>query len=98
MTSQVFPADQLTDLTATIFKAVGCNDNEADVIAKRLVNANLSGHDSHGIIRIAKYVDWIEQGGAVSAQAPKNRQSVTAALRLIDPVHGITPHRYPELV
>ena len=65
MTSQVFPADQLTDLTATIFKAVGCNDNEADVIAKRLVNANLSGHDSHGIIRIAKYVDWIEQGGAV---------------------------------
>ena len=68
MTSQVFPANQLTDLTATIFKAVGCNDNEADVIAKRLVNANLSGHDSHGIIRIAKYVDWIEQGGAVINQ------------------------------
>ena len=40
----------------------------------------------------------LEQGGAVSAQAPKNRQSVTAALRLIDPVHGITPQRYPELV
>ncbi|MBT4694914.1 MAG: malate/lactate/ureidoglycolate dehydrogenase [Planctomycetaceae bacterium] len=57
----IFPADFLIDLTRRIFLAVGSNQAEADVVAQRLVNANLSGHDSHGVIRIPTYIKWIEE-------------------------------------
>ncbi len=57
----IFQADFLTDLTRRIFAAVGSNDAEADVVARRLVNANLSGHDSHGVIRIPTYIKWIQE-------------------------------------
>ena len=57
----IFQADFLTDLTRQIFSAVGSNDAEANVVARRLVNANLSGHDSHGVIRIPTYIKWIQE-------------------------------------
>ncbi len=57
----IFQADFLTDLTRRIFSAVGSHDAEAEVVAQRLVNANLSGHDSHGVIRIPTYIKWIQE-------------------------------------
>ena len=57
----IFQAELLIDLTRRIFQAVGSNDAEAEVVAQRLVNANLSGHDSHGVIRIPTYINWIRE-------------------------------------
>ena len=57
----IFQAEFLIDLTRRIFQAVGSNDAEAEVVAQRLVNANLSGHDSHGVIRIPTYINWIRE-------------------------------------
>jgi uncharacterized oxidoreductase len=55
-------ADRLSELTAAIFRAAGCSDAEAQRIATHLVEANLVGHDSHGVIRVATYVQWLRAG------------------------------------
>jgi len=36
-------------LASRIFEAAGSNPEEARVIADHLIDANLSGHDSHGV-------------------------------------------------
>jgi hydroxycarboxylate dehydrogenase B len=45
-----------------IFVAAGSEPREADIIAAHLVDASLMGHDSHGIIRVSKYIDWLRAG------------------------------------
>lgn len=62
------PADRLKSLTASIFSAVGCNAHEADRVAHYLVEANLAGHDSHGVIRVPYYVEWVRAGKVVPNQ------------------------------
>ena len=54
--------DRLTELTAAIFHAAGCSAAEADRVAAHLVEANLVGHDSHGVIRVPSYVQWLRAG------------------------------------
>ena len=41
--------------------AAGAMPSEAQIVAKALVEANLEGHDSHGIVRVPEYVGWMEQ-------------------------------------
>jgi uncharacterized oxidoreductase len=65
-TGMKLPADRLRDLTTLIFQAAGCQLAEAERIATHLVEANLVGHDSHGVIRTATYVQWLH-GGKVQA-------------------------------
>jgi hydroxycarboxylate dehydrogenase B len=52
-------------LIAAMFERKGCNSVEATTIATRLVGANLRGHDSHGIIRSPRYVEWIDDGKVI---------------------------------
>lgn len=54
--------DRLTSLVADIFRTAGCDAAEAGRIAAHLVEANLVGHDSHGVIRVAPYVQWLKAG------------------------------------
>lgn len=53
---------QLLSLTTDLFAAAGCQRDEAARVAYHLVEANLVGHDSHGVIRIPTYVQWLEAG------------------------------------
>jgi uncharacterized oxidoreductase len=55
-------AKQLETLIAEIFERAGCMRDEAERIAMRLLGANLTGHDSHGVLRTSRYVDWLERG------------------------------------
>jgi uncharacterized oxidoreductase len=64
----IIPPDRLKRLTRSIFVAVGCNKTEADRIGHYLVEANLAGHDSHGVIRVPYYVDWAKTGKVVPNQ------------------------------
>jgi uncharacterized oxidoreductase len=52
----------LRKLGQAIFVAAGSSPVEAEIIAAHLVEASLMGHDSHGVIRIPKYVDWVRAG------------------------------------
>jgi len=40
----------------------GASEENARVVAKLLVNADLAGHDSHGVYRIPSYVKFVEEG------------------------------------
>ena len=55
-------ADRLRRLTSAILKSGGSADAEADLVAEHLVQANLAGHDSHGVGMIPAYVRHLEAG------------------------------------
>jgi uncharacterized oxidoreductase len=54
--------DRLKKLIALIFATAGCGEPEAERIGHYLVEANLAGHDSHGVIRVPPYVTWLLDG------------------------------------
>ena len=56
----VFTISQLTTLAADIFHAAGATTDESRTVAEALAEANLEGHDSHGVVRIPEYVGWME--------------------------------------
>jgi uncharacterized oxidoreductase len=60
--------ESLRRLTSSVFAAAGCPQEEAERIARYLVEANLVGHDSHGVIRVPSYVDWLRAGKVVANQ------------------------------
>ncbi len=62
------PADKLEALVAGIFRAAGCDGDEAGRISTHLLGANLAGHDSHGVARVPRYVEWLEAGYVVKGQ------------------------------
>jgi uncharacterized oxidoreductase len=57
-----FTHDQLRKTAFEIFKAAGATDEEAGITSDLLVEANLAGHDSHGVLRIPQYVRMIRNG------------------------------------
>jgi len=61
-------ADRLRELAATILDAAGSSPDEAQMVAARLVDANLTGHDSHGVIRVPQYVGQVQDGSIVPNQ------------------------------
>ena len=67
MTDKV-PAGALRSLIAETFAAAGCAPEEAGRIAENLVDANLTGHDSHGVIRVPRYLDWLREGTLKAGQ------------------------------
>jgi LDH2 family malate/lactate/ureidoglycolate dehydrogenase len=59
----------------------------AEEVARPLVRAKLSGHDSHGVIRIAQYVGQMDRGELI----PANRPSIiheTLTTLLVDAKRG----------
>src|SRR5258706_895365 len=61
----IVKADRLTYIGAALLKAAGASDEEAHAVAVGCVNANLAGHDSHGIIAIPTYIDRVKAGHIV---------------------------------
>ena len=51
---------ELEAFISAIFVAAGLSREHADEWAKMLVWANLRGTDSHGIIRIPRYIDLVK--------------------------------------
>ena len=62
-------AERLEHLVRDIFQAEGSSAEESARIALYLVRANLAGHDSHGVIRVPRYVDWKREGLIVPNQS-----------------------------
>ena len=67
--THTIPAGALRNLVAAIFRKAGCETAEAERIAFHLVSANLTGHDSHGVIRVPRYVEDIETGRTLPGQS-----------------------------
>ena len=57
----LFKAAQLATLAKDIFQAAGATPEESKIVADALTEANLEGHDSHGVVRVPEYVVWMEE-------------------------------------
>ena len=64
----LIPADTLRTLVTAVFAAAGCAPDEAGRIGQYLLSANLAGHDSHGVIRTPRYVQWLQEGKVLAGR------------------------------
>lgn len=58
----IFTQEQLNRISTEIFEAASVPPEEAQIISELLVDANLVGHDSHGVIRIPQYIKRLRNG------------------------------------
>jgi len=77
----------LRDLTRSIFAAAGSANEESDDIASHLVEANLTGHDSHGVIRIAPYLE-LKNAGKILPDRRIDLSVDAGALVVVDGMKG----------
>jgi LDH2 family malate/lactate/ureidoglycolate dehydrogenase len=63
--------ERLRDVTSRIFEGAGTPSDLAADMAQILVESNLVGHDSHGVIRIPAYVKQIKEGTLVPDARPE---------------------------
>ena len=80
-------ADQLRALTSAILEAGGSVGAEAALVAEHLVQANLAGHDSHGVGMVPAYVRHLRAGLVV----PNTRAKVVkddGAILMFDGLRG----------
>jgi uncharacterized oxidoreductase len=56
------PAAQLAEFTTQLLVAARVPRSDAEVVARSLVDANLRGYDSHGVMRVPQYVGFLERG------------------------------------
>jgi uncharacterized oxidoreductase len=59
------PAERLNEIGRALFVAAGTPPEEAEVVMRHVVAANLAGHDSHGVIQIPTYIERIKLGHIV---------------------------------
>jgi uncharacterized oxidoreductase len=67
----LFQKDSLGKAIETVVRAGGSDAREARIVAENLVTANLTGHDSHGVGMIPRYIDSLLEGGLVVNRHPK---------------------------
>ncbi|MDX2142645.1 MAG: malate/lactate/ureidoglycolate dehydrogenase [Rhodospirillaceae bacterium] len=62
MTAILVPHAKLRALVATLFEKAGSPAADARRVADHLVDANLAGHDSHGVQLVKRYIEHIQKG------------------------------------
>ena len=72
---------------ASILIASGSTPAEAEQVAANLVLANLSGHDSHGVGMLPRYIDAVAEGGLTPNTSVKVTMDIGTMLAL-DGQHG----------
>jgi uncharacterized oxidoreductase len=58
-------AERLTEIASVLLQQAGAPAEESATVARHCIDANLVGHDSHGIIQIPTYIDRIKAGHIV---------------------------------
>ena len=84
-------AGPLHGLVVAIFRHAGSAPDEAAAIADHLIEANLVGHDSHGVIRVAPYLKLVAEGGIFAnrrARIMKDAGALITVDNQIDPATG----------
>ncbi|MYD89103.1 MAG: Ldh family oxidoreductase [Caldilineaceae bacterium SB0662_bin_9] len=77
----IAPSD-LNDLVTGILHGSGLPEDQARRTAGHLVESNLMGHDSHGVMRVPGYAEQIEKGSikALGSQTVERDASATAVV------------------
>ena len=85
--AKTIDAAELQSYCERIVQAMGSSAQEARTVAANLVLANLSGHDSHGVGMLPRYVDAVLEGG-LSPNTGVRVQLDTGSLLLLDGQRG----------
>src|SRR5213596_3097967 len=78
----VFQAGPLTRAIEALVAAGGSEPREAKLVADNLVSANLTGHDSHGVGMMPRYIDALLEGGLEANRHPAATLDAGALLAL----------------
>ncbi|KAE8385338.1 Malate/L-lactate dehydrogenase [Aspergillus alliaceus] len=73
--------------TTTILTANGVPEQNAEIISKCLIQADLRGVDTHGINRIPSYMERIRQG-VLDAKANPSLKQITPVVAQVDGANG----------
>ncbi|KAB2851762.1 MAG: malate/lactate/ureidoglycolate dehydrogenase [Hyphomicrobiaceae bacterium] len=90
-------AGALSELVRDIFIKAGCSAAEGERIGRYLVSANLTGHDSHGVARVPRYLQWKKEG-VVVADRTAVVKTETPVLAVVDGLHGFGQTVAPQAV
>ena len=90
-------ARALEELVRDIFIKAGCSEAEGARIGKYLVIANLTGHDSHGVQRVPRYLQWLADGDFVPDQTVQV-VTETPVLAVLDGCYGFGQTVAPQAV
>lgn len=66
-----YTAQSLTQFAHRVLTSFGCSDIESRVVSQHLVEANLTGHDSHGIGMLPMYGAQLRDGNLIANQTPE---------------------------
>ncbi|MFK7854734.1 MAG: malate/lactate/ureidoglycolate dehydrogenase [Granulosicoccus sp.] len=86
-----YTAESVKGFTLHVLKGFGCDDNEADIVASHLLDANLAGHDSHGIGMLPLYGEQVRDANLVPNQTPLLHPA-TGAISIVDAKRGFGHH------
>ena len=87
----------LIDFVADVFGHADSSPEEARRIATYLTTANLTGHDSHGVIRVPVYIRWKKMGSVVPNQTAEVVVD-TPSLAVVDGKFGYGQTVAPQAV
>jgi len=90
-------ADALIDLVRDIFVAAGCSHKEGTQLGRSLVSSNLAGHDSHGVVRVPRYLQWKSEGAFLPDQTIEVVRQ-TPVLAVVDGCYGFGQTIAPQAV
>jgi uncharacterized oxidoreductase len=87
----------LIDFVADVFNHADSSPEEARRIATYLTTANLTGHDSHGVIRVPVYIRWKKMGSVIPNQTAELVVD-TPSLAVVDGKFGYGQTVAPQAV
>src|SRR2546428_8154590 len=93
----IIQLNNLIDFVAEVFSHSDSSPEEARRIATYLTTANLTGHDSHGVIRVPVYIRWKKTGNVVPNQTPEIVVD-TPSLAVVDGKFGYGQTVAPQAV
>ncbi len=91
------PVETAESLIGEAFAAAGCSGAEGARIAASLASANLAGHDSHGIVRVPRYLDMLRDG-RVAADREVETVSDNDTMAVLDGREGFGQTIGPQAV
>ena len=92
MSSSVnYTSTSITVFAQAVLAGFGCDATEARIVAEHLTDANLTGHDSHGIGMLPLYGDQVRDGNLVPNQTPELGNPM-GAITVVDAKRGFGHH------
>lgn len=63
--------EKIRNICISIFTTIGVSDKLSQLVVDDLIDNNIQGYSSHGVMRVKEYVTHIKQGYIISKNCPK---------------------------